>query len=74
MEEVPSRTSLAPFASPCFVLLFNRVETDGLLDYTGEGGESGHHVHCTVEPSPGHIRCQLWCCKSCAVRPFLHVW
>ena len=23
-------------------------------------GEGADHVHCTVEPLPGHIRCQTW--------------
>ena len=38
MEEVPRRTSLAPLASPCFVLCLLRVETEGLLDYQGRAG------------------------------------
>ena len=53
MEEVPRRTSLVPLAFPCFVLWLEGVETEGLLDYQGAGGD---HFHCTVEPSPGHIR------------------
>ena len=55
MEEVPRRTSLVPFAFPCFVLRLIGVETEGLLDYQGRAGD---HFHCTVEPSPGHIRCR----------------
>ena len=31
------------------------VETGGLLDYQGRAGD---HFHCTVEPSPGQIRCR----------------
>ena len=53
MEEVPRRTSLVPLAFPSFLHWLIRVETEGLL----EG--RGRHFHCTVEPSPGHIRCQV---------------
>ena len=35
MEEVPRRTSLAPLASPCYLLGLMGVETEGLLDYQG---------------------------------------
>ena len=38
MEEVPRRTSLAPLASPCFLLCLIGVETEGLLDYQGRAG------------------------------------
>ena len=38
MEEVPRRTSLAPLASPCFLLCLIGVETEGLLDYQGRVG------------------------------------
>ena len=38
LEEVPGRTSLAPLASPCFVLCLIGVETEGLLDYQGRAG------------------------------------
>ena len=38
MEEVPRRTSLAPLASPWFVLCLVGVETEGLLDYQGSAG------------------------------------
>ena len=40
---------------PLFVHCFIRVGTEGLLDYQGRAGD---HFHCTVEPSPGHIRCR----------------
>ena len=40
----------------CFVLRFIGVETEVLLDYQGRAGD---HFHCTVEPSPGHIRCDF---------------
>ena len=53
MEEVPRRTSLVPLAFPWFVLRLKGVETEALLDYQGQAGD---HFHCTVEPSPGHIR------------------
>ena len=38
MEEVPRRTSLAPLASPYFVLCVIGVETEGLLEYQGRAG------------------------------------
>ena len=53
--------SSAPYlaCTPCvplFCTLFEKgVETEALLDYQGWAGD---HVHCTVEPSPGHIRCR----------------
>ena len=55
MEEVPRRTSLVPLAFPCFVLRLIGWETKNVLDYQGRAGD---HFHCTVEPSPGHIRCR----------------
>ena len=55
MEEVPRCTSLVPLAFPCFLHCLIGVETEGLLDYQGRAGD---HFHCTVEPSPGHIRCR----------------
>ena len=55
MEEVPRRTSLVPLASPCLLLCLIGVEAEELLDYQGRAGD---HFHCTVEPSPGHIRCR----------------
>ena len=55
MEEVPRRTSLVPLAFLCFLHCLIGVETEGLLDYQGRAGD---HFHCTVEPSPGHIRCR----------------
>ena len=60
MEEVPCRTSLVPFAFPCFVHCFLGVETEGLLDYHGRAGD---HFHCTVEPSSGHFRCRTFSCR-----------
>ena len=38
MEEVPCRTSLAPLASPCYVLCLVGVETEGFVDYQGRAG------------------------------------
>ena len=50
------RTSLVPLAFPCFVLCLIGMETEGLLAYKGRAGD---HFYCTVEPSPGHIRCRF---------------
>ena len=47
-----ARTPCVPLFSTLF---FIGVETEGLLDYQGRAGD---HYHCTVEPSPGHIRCR----------------
>ena len=58
MGEVPRRTSLVPLAFPCFVHCLIGVETKNVLDYQGRAGD---HFHCTVEPSPGHIRCRFMC-------------
>ena len=67
MEEVPPRTSLAPLASPCFVLCLIGVETEGLLHY---GGKGGNHFHCTVEPSPGHTsKSETWVPKRGGLKP-----
>ena len=55
LEEVPRRTSLVPLAFPCFVLRLIGLETKNVLDYQGRAGD---HFHCTVERSPGHIRCR----------------
>ena len=48
-----ARTPCVPL---CFVLRLIGVETEGVLDYQGRAGD---HFHCTVEPSPGHIRRRL---------------
>ena len=48
-----ARTPGVPLFSILFQLL--GVETEGLLDYQGRGVD---HFHCTVQPSPGHIRCR----------------
>ena len=55
MEEVPRRTSLVPLAFPCFALRLIGLEAKNVLDYQGRAGD---HFHCTVERSPGHIRCR----------------
>ena len=39
---------------PCFVLCLIGLEAEGLFDYQGTA-----RIHCTVEPSPGHVRCRL---------------
>ena len=62
----PRRTSLVPRASPCFVLCLIRVETEGLR--LPEAG--GDHFHCTVELSPGHIRCRKMTVAVPKVRGF----
>ena len=56
MGEVPRRTSLVPLAFPCSVLCLIGVETERLLAYQGRAED---HFHCTVEPSPGRIRCRI---------------
>ena len=38
MEMIGGSTSLAPLASPYFVLYLVGVETEGLLDYQGRAG------------------------------------
>ena len=58
MEEVPRRASLVPLAFPRFLYCLIGVETEGLLDFQGLAGD---HFHCTVEPSPCHIRCRVSC-------------
>ena len=45
---------------PLFGILFNRGGSRRAFRLPGEGGD---HVHRTVEPSPGHIRCRCWECK-----------
>ena len=50
---VPRLTSCVPLFCSSFHLGGNR-RAFRLL------GEGGDHFHCTVEPSPGHIRCRIW--------------
>ena len=38
---------------PLFMLIFIGQETKNVFRLPGAGGE---HFHCTVDPSPGHIR------------------
>ena len=50
----------APYlaCAPCIPLscaLFNKGGSRGAFRLPGAGGD---HFHCTVEPSPGHIRCR----------------
>ena len=52
-----SETPCVPLFS---ALCWNRLETEGLVDYLTRG-RAGDHLHCTVEPSPGHIRCRFMC-------------
>ena len=55
MNEVPRRTSLAPLASPRFLFCLIGGGNRRVFRLAGEGGD---HFHCTVDPSPGHIRCR----------------
>ena len=55
MEEVPCCTSRAPLASPYLCLSKERTGSKGAFRLPGAAGD---HFHCTVEPSPGHIRCR----------------
>ena len=41
---------------PLFFTLFNRGGNRRAFRLRGAGGD---HFHCTVEPSPGHIRCRI---------------
>ena len=45
---------------PLFCALFNRGGNRRAWRLPGEGRD---HFHCTVEPSPGHIRCRKTCKK-----------
>ena len=52
--------------SPCvplFCTLFNRGGNRRAFRLPGKGRD---HFHCTVEPSPGHIRCRI-CTESIRV-------
>ena len=42
---------------PLFMLLLIGLEAKGLLGAFRLPGATGDHFHCTVEPSPCHIRC-----------------
>ena len=42
---------------PLFSILFKRGGNRRAFRLPRAGGD---HFHCTVEPSPGHIRCRLW--------------
>ena len=53
--EVPRRTSLVPLAFPWSVLFLNRGGNRRAFRLAGARRD---HFHCTVEPSPGHIRCR----------------
>ena len=64
--EVPRCTSRAPFASLCFCAFFNRARSKGAFRLPGATWD---HFHCTVTPSPGHIRCRI---SACGFRDFQH--
>ena len=58
---------------PLVLYLFNRGGSRRAFRPPGAGGD---HFHCTVEPSPGHIRCRPYCAIShgCdSPSPFLSV-
>ena len=42
---------------PLFCTLFNKGGNRRAFRLQGKGGD---HFHCTVEPSPGHIRCRTF--------------
>ena len=54
---------------PSFCPLFNRGGSRRAFRLPGAGGD---HFHCTVEPSPGHIRCRNDCDFSCDSYPCFH--
>ena len=56
LEEVSRRTSLVPPLRSLVCTLFNKGGSRGAFRLPGAGGD---HFHCTVEPSPGHIRCRV---------------
>ena len=43
----------------CSTTLFTRGGNRRAFRFPGEGGD---HFHCTVEPSPGHVRCRSEVC------------
>ena len=53
---------------PLFSTLFNRDGNRRAFRLLGEGGD---HVRCTVEPSPGHIRCRTSSIRTRLRTPFL---
>ena len=50
--------SLVPLALPCYVHCLHRGGNRRVFRLPGAGGD---HFHFTVEPSPVHIRCRLFC-------------
>ena len=57
MEEVPRRVPRSHPSRPLVLHFVFRGGNRGAFRLPGEGGD---HFHCTVEPSPSHIRCRLW--------------
>ena len=58
MEMIGGSSALYLACTPCvplFSTLFNRGGNRRAFRLRGDGGD---HFHCTVEPSPGHIRCR----------------
>ena len=58
MEEVPCRTSCAPPRTLLYAY-FNRSGSKGAFSFPGATRD---RFCCTVEPSPGHIRCRSNLC------------
>ena len=46
---------------PLFMLVLIGLEAQELFRLPGAAGD---HFHCTVEPSPGHIRCRIICLQT----------
>ena len=59
MEMIGGSSASYLACTPCVPLFAHcliRVEAEGLVDFQGRAGD---HFHCTVEASPGHIRCRF---------------
>ena len=66
LEKLYARKLWADFSYP-IMLIFAGLEAKGLLDFQGATWD---RFRCTVEPSPGHIRCRR--ASSWAERSFLY--
>ena len=56
MEEISRRTLRVPPLRSLVCTLFNKGGSRRVFRLPRAGGD---HFHCTVEPSPGHIRCRI---------------
>ena len=58
--------SSAPYlaCTPCVPLFCTLLDRGGNRRAFRLPGAGGDHFHCTVEPSPGHIRCRFWALKG----------